>query len=328
MITLYLIILVMLILALFVRRQTALFVFDQNETLPLRGGLAVCVLICHLCPYFSEENVLFNDWCTLGPVSVAAFFLLTGYGLGISYKNKGKSYLKGFFSKRMSRLLMPFLIMTLIFQVYVVCNKEFSLYGMLVRPFPRHWFIYALIIWYVAYYAVFNYFREIKKALLAIWLFTAVYVAAFVMLHDNLYWVSIFPLPICLTYVFYEEKVRVYFSKHRFLILTAALLLLLVGVAYVLYSKLYHPLPAWGPISYTYLPFYFIILTYVYGGWNNRFTNFLGTISYEFYIVHGFVVLLIGEYHDFGLGVIGCFMSIFLAISISSFFGYVIHRIA
>ena len=65
-----------------------LYEFNLQETLPLRGFLAVSVMLTHLCPHLVEDAPLLKDFGLWGPPSVASFFLLTGYGLSISYYKK------------------------------------------------------------------------------------------------------------------------------------------------------------------------------------------------------------------------------------------------
>ena len=48
--------------------------FDLAETLPLRGILAVCVFLTHLCPHLDKEATWLKDPCLWGPPSVACFF--------------------------------------------------------------------------------------------------------------------------------------------------------------------------------------------------------------------------------------------------------------
>lgn len=130
--------------------------FSLQETLPLRGFLAICVMLTHLCPYLVDEAPLLNDFGLWGPPSVGTFFLLAGYGLAFSYKKKGRDYFHGFFKKRLMRLLWPLLIMTLVYQGYEAYHGCFSLKDMLISPSPMSWFIYALVIWYVGYYIAFK----------------------------------------------------------------------------------------------------------------------------------------------------------------------------
>lgn len=269
--------------------------FDLNETLPLRGILAVCVFLTHLCPHLEKEFSWLEDPGMWGPPSVACFFLLAGYGLAYSVKSKGQSYLEDFFRKRLAKLVWPFLIMTVIYQIWRFYNGIFDWRSLLLEPSPLSWFIYALLIWYIGFYACFKGVKTSKTGILRIWLFTAIYMLWTVSQDMGYYWISILPMPMAITYVFYEEKAKKYILQHPFmsLLLVGGMFVMVMG--YTLYGIYVHHLPGWGPIVYTTLPIWVVFLTYVLGGARNAITNFLGRISYEIYIVHGFIVMLLAD---------------------------------
>ena len=152
-----------------------LFSFDLQETLPLRGLLAVCVFLTHLCPHLDDASPWLGDFGMWGPPSVATFFLLAGYGLAYSVKTKGQDYLKGFFRKRLMKLLWPFLMMAIIFQGYKMAMGTFTWSGFVLEPSPMSWFIYALLIWYVGFYVCFKNVHSYKNAIGRVWLFTVIY---------------------------------------------------------------------------------------------------------------------------------------------------------
>lgn len=272
-----------------------LFSFDLQETLPLRGLLAVCVFLTHLCPHLDEASPWLGDFGMWGPPSVATFFLLAGYGLAYSVKTKGQGYLKGFFRKRLMKLLWPFLMMAIIFQGYKMVVGTFTWSRLVLEPSPMSWFIYALLIWYVGFYVCFKNVHSYKNAIGRVWLFTVIYMAITIWLNMGYYWISILPLPMAITYVFYEDKVRDYICHHSYIVLSCLFLSFLMVMGYTLFAIYVHHLPGWGPVVYTTLPVWVLFLTYILGGVKNAVTNFLGRISYEFYIVHGFIVMLLAD---------------------------------
>lgn len=261
----------------------------------MRGFLAVCVFLTHLCPHLDEASPWLADFALWGPPSVATFFLLTGYGLAYSVKTKGQGYLQGFFRKRLMKLLWPFLIMTFIYQGYRLYVGVFSWKSLLAEPSPMSWFIYALLTWYVGFYLCFKNVENYKKSIVRIWMFTIIYMMVTILLNLDLYWVSILPLPMAITYVFYEEKARSFIYSHPYLTLSAITLLFMGVMGYTLFAIYVHHLPGWGPVVYTTLPIWVVFITYILGGVKNTVTNFLGSISYEFYIIHGFVVMLLAD---------------------------------
>lgn len=301
------ILIVLLISLLFVYKRIAnnedllLKDFNLRETLPLRGILAICVMLTHLCPYLINEAPLFTDFCLWGPPSVATFFLLAGYGMAFSYRMKGEVYLHGFFKKRLLRLLWPLFFMTIIYQSYNAYKGYFDWQKMLWEPSPMSWFIYALIIWYVGYYFSFKISKMRKVQLRLIWGFTFAYLAITVYLKQYYFYISILPMPMAITYVFYEEKVKSVISTHAKSVWWATIITVLVIVGYAVAGQHNVNLPGWGIPVYTITPWVIVYITYYLGGWKNKFTNFIGEISYEFYIVHGFIIVLLGNCNLFDM---------------------------
>lgn len=326
--------LILFIALLFVYRQitanenVSLKDFNLQETLSLRGLLAICVMLTHLCPYLIKEAPLLIDFCLWGPPSVATFFLLAGYGLGYSYQKKGDGYLQSFFKKRLLRLLWPLLFMTIVFQGFKIYHNNFDWIAMLTSPSPMSWFIYALVIWYVGYYFSFK-IRKIRKVQLGlIWGFTLVYLAITIYLKQYYFYISILPLPIAITYVFYEGKVKTIISNHAKVIWWVVTTVVLVVMGYAIAGQYNAKLPGWGIPVYTLVPCVLMYITYYLGGWKNKFTNFLGKISYEFYIVHGFIVMLLGNCRILRMtGYINAIIVIALVFGLTTFVAWILSNL-
>ena len=231
-----------------------LYPFDLRETIPLRGILAVCVFLTHLCPHLDGASPWLSDPCNWGPPSVACFFLLAGYGLAYSVKTKGPTYLDGFFRKRLSRLIWPFAVMAVVYQVYKFIGGTFSWHSLLLEPSPLSWFIYALLIWYVGFYVCFKNSRSRQSSIVRVWIFTAVYMAVTVKMHWGYYWISILPMPMAMTYVFYEEAAKDFIRKRPRFCLLAMIGLFAVVMGYTLFAIYVRHLPGWGPLVYNTLP--------------------------------------------------------------------------
>lgn len=314
---------ILLISLLFVKKQvseknTVLMDFNLKETLPLRGILAVCVMLTHLCPYLEEDAPLLTDFCLWGPPSVACFFLLAGYGLAFSYKKKGEAYLHGFFKKRLFRLLWPLLFMTIVYQSFRLYHKSFDWMEMLGNPSPMSWFIYALVIWYVGYYLSFKIGKTRKIQLLLVWIFTLTYLVFTISLKQDYYYISIIPLPMAITYVFYEERVKSFILEHEEVIWWIVVLAVLVVMGYAVAGQYGVKLRGWSFPVYTLVPWVIVYITYYLGGCKNKITNFLGKISYEFYIVHGFIVIQFGHWHLFDMkGYVNAFVIIVLVLGLT-----------
>ena len=293
------------------KRVASFHNFNLQETLPLRGLLAISVMLTHLCPYLIAEAPLLEDFCLLGPPSVGTFFLLAGYGLAFSYKKKGEAYLHGFFKKRLLRLLWPLFFMTLVYQGYLIYQNHFDWIDMLLSPSPMSWFIYALVIWYAGYYFSFKIGRTVKEKLGLVWLFTLVYLAFTIYLKQPYYYISILPLPMAITYVFYEEKLKAVIIEHAICVWWIVMAIVLVVMGYAVAGQYGMNLPGWAPPVNVLVPWVIVYITYYLGGLKNKAVLFLGSLSYEFYIVHGFIVMQLGNVRIMNVGGVNACLLIF-----------------
>ena len=278
----------------------ALHPFDLKETMPLRGILAIGVWLTHLCPYLDRDAPILTDFCLWGPPSVACFFLLAGYGLAVSYEKSGESYLNGFFRRRLLRLIWPWLIMIVIYQGWRFVQGSFSLSKMLEEPSPMSWFLYALLIWYVIFYLSFRCSTKTCR-LIVLWSLAMVYLAVTIHYGMGYYWMSILPMPIIMSLVPIEKQIKGFITRHPYMVWIGVFILTMSVLTYATFGQFGYSLPVWGPPVYTVLPFSVLLLTYILGGSRSRVLNFLGSISYEFYIVHGLIVMLFHKDCLFGL---------------------------
>lgn len=91
----------------------ALNEFSLQNTQPLRGLLAILIILVHFALAYNQIPYLGTFEYIGGPV-VGCFFFLSGFGLAISYKNKGEAYIHSFLSRRLWRILPVFIFMTLV----------------------------------------------------------------------------------------------------------------------------------------------------------------------------------------------------------------------
>lgn len=113
------------------------------------------VLICHV------GTTLFGRLLyPFGGIGVSTFLILSGYGLMESYKQHG---LDGFWRKRLSRVLVPYLIFLLVYCAYRwLANGEFPIFNL------RYWFVEYIVIWYVLFYFIMKYCPKCRWLLLSI----------------------------------------------------------------------------------------------------------------------------------------------------------------
>lgn len=132
-------------------------ILDRTATTKMKAMAIILVVISHV------SFVLFGRLffvCPAGALGVSTFLILSGYGLMESFKQHG---LDGFWRKRLSRVLVPYLIFLLVYCAYrMVVNGEFPIFNL------RYWFVEYIVIWYVLFYFIMKYCQKCRWLLLSI----------------------------------------------------------------------------------------------------------------------------------------------------------------
>lgn len=130
-------------------------ILDRTATTKMKAMAIIMVVICHVGTTLFGR--LFNPF---GGIGVSTFLILSGYGLMESFKQHG---LDGFWRKRLSRVLVPYLIFLLVYCAYrMVANDEFPIFNL------RYWFVEYIVIWYVLFYFIMKYCLKCRWLLLSI----------------------------------------------------------------------------------------------------------------------------------------------------------------
>lgn len=275
--------------------------FDQKHTLPLRGILAILVVLGHLDTVVAGQTKILTLLHMATP-AVAVFFFMSGYGLMLSYFKKGDNYLHRFITKSSIKLLIPLILTTLLYQSILLILGKFSWSRIaddfitgVEMPLVHSWYVYALFFFYLFFFIVFKYVNinnSIKgKLLILILLMLSYYVLVRYCLGWGFFWwITCMAFPIGFIYSYYEDKIK-HFAYTNFWLVPLIILVLLI-IKFL--SNVYAPIC--GELPYILLgPIVALILCKSPLPIDNKFLNFLGTISFEIYLAHGiFEKLLVG----------------------------------
>lgn len=139
-----------------------------DNTMPIRGILAIIVLLHHLSSYYLEFSFI-SPFKHVGYIAVALFFFLSGYGLSWGYQHK-QNYLKNFLIKHILRLYIPYLICVCVSVVSIgIINNTFPTISDILLSLiflgnivPVGWYVGELILFYFVFYLSF-YFTGKKR---------------------------------------------------------------------------------------------------------------------------------------------------------------------
>lgn len=271
--------------------------FSKQATVPLRGLLAIGIVLHHLslrlveaspdCPWIWSQ---FSFW---GAPIVAVFFFLSGYGLMVSLITKGQKYLDGFLKKRLLKIVLPLVLCSIVFEA-----TSITLWGGQIADFrkdwpflPNCWFCVTIIIYYFAFYITALLFKSSPiKVAYSMWLFSFVYVFLFkVMDFCNWWYQMVLSINIGMTLAYYETAIRNVLYKYKRTIVLLLFLLTFLSAYWASCSKTDD-----FPVGMMVLSLVVGLLIYsslcLRPIKSNRLLTFFGRSSFEIYLIHGAVI--------------------------------------
>lgn len=266
----------------------------------MRGVFALTPMVVHIGNCISYSKPL-NWWSINGNMVVAAFFFLSGFGLMKQHMLK-EDYSKGFLLKRMPRILIPYIIAILLYWA-----GTFVFYGFLYSPMgvlntilcgvpivAYSWFIIHLILFYIFFYIL---MLVCKKHYNIMILGGVIYfVATSILFYCSgfgMHWYETsISLTIGMAWAVYEKQIFSFAGK-RYWGLFIAVFALTVVVYKIDIPWLYGLFPADFAFRNV-LVFALMCVCIVVGMMKfevgNPVSYFLGDISLEIYLLHGFVI--------------------------------------
>ena len=271
---------------------------DRTTTNCCKGIAAIIIMLHHISFRLSNLPVYVKPmWYIAFPI-VGFFFFMSGYGLTCGLMKK-KDYLRGFLSRRLSNIVVPYVIVAIVWIGLEIIGGGQTLTRAIAEAFTIRyiqplWFIWAIIAAYIVFYAVFNH-TEIN---VGVYCFTAITIAyilisAFVNPRDEMY-ASIIGMPLGTLWAEHEEKIDACFEtaflKKEFVAIVVFVILFIgrlalsaVGFDNQLFQTILRNI-----ITISFIVPLIELLKKV--KIEKRFLIWLGTISYEIYIIHPFIL--------------------------------------
>ena len=208
--------------------------FSVDQTRSIKGMCAVFILLSQVCMYLADTFPSLFLFKYVGAIMVAGFFFASGYGLQYGVMNK-ENYLKGFFSKKMLSLAVPYYIINFF---YIVTN-HMDIKTILASLFGYYlWFMMAIAIFYTGFFLCNKLFGK-KWACVAMTVFVLCYIVVMNRLHFGFWWYNS-----CLAFAAgiwicqMKDSFTAFFKKHwgiKTLILTAVF-----AASYIYYCRHNH----------------------------------------------------------------------------------------
>jgi peptidoglycan/LPS O-acetylase OafA/YrhL len=279
-----------------IKSESDLNHFSVENTLPLRGILALCVVVAHL-----QQRFPFSYFAVLGSLgapSVAVFFFISGYGLTKSYLNNGRKYLDGFLVKRLGKILPLFIFLTCLCLelqwLYADVSVSTQLKNLFLKgspPLDFSWFIYVIILIYVSFYIVARITSEFRFLLIGMIITCVCYISCVYSIGYGGFWYITVPSFVSgLVISRYEKQVRQFVVQYHWKTLMI-LILAWVGSKTINHANFFY-------IGHLFLsvdnciPLFTLIIAYTIGVPKYKILCNLGKKSLSIYLFHGLYIMI------------------------------------
>lgn len=265
----------------------------------LRGVLVLLVVLHHLDLSLLDFPFVAKVANSCGKYAVCIFFFLSGSGLMLQYRKKGRAMFVGYARKRVSKLAIPILTAWGVFALFyyvrdgqVKCPDSL---GALEWFVPFSWFVYELAVMYLLFWAVFR-FLPARIAHGALYGAVVCMMVGFSLtdLNDH-WWISSLSFPIGCSFACAER----FLAERRCVVFAVALLLFALRplLVWLLHGELLWPYALMAVPAFLAMAWCFVPLLKIR---ENSILSFLGGISYEMYLYQGLCIALLKpllQYH-------------------------------
>ena len=287
----------------------------------LRGICAIEIVLGHIGLALPNELVMF-PFRKAGILIVGIFFFLSGYGCFISLRNK-ENYLDNFLKNKFIKLFLPVLFMYLVTELIKFLGNGSFLFE---NVFSFHnlfntvnWYIWELFIFYFVFFVAFKIFDK-KIGSFVILLFCIVFICVCYYCKCDIPWYgSSICYPAGIYFAYFVNDLDRFINKNYYKCMGVGIIVLFISISIFFINSSQNFLTL--AISRNVAALIFTLLTILLLKKfiiKNRFTEFLGRISFELYFIH---FVFISFFHSinfyvennilYGLCVI--FASVFLA---------------
>ena len=304
--------------------------FSLSQMKAIQGFAAICIMLHHAgqktCASWINKIYVRHGLDVFVPIGywlVGIFLFCSGYGLYVSYKKK-ENYFKGYFKRRVLPLILAFYSTGWIFLLVRFLMKQ-RMSGPDILWFatglkfsnPNAWFVIAMQYLYLAFYIAFRFCKKEKISILILCAFTLAYMILGTVINHNDWWMkgewwynSIHFFPIGVIFAANEEKITAHIKKGYifYFLLTLLLILPLYAVSewtqgvFSYYGEMWHAdhvvLRRWVClISQMLASSAFVFFVFIAGmkiRIGNKFLAFMGSLTLEFYLIHGLYIELFG----------------------------------
>lgn len=254
-------------------------------------GLCITVIILHHISLRMQPPRLMLPYTCFGHLAVSMFLFLSGYGLTMS-KLKKENYLNNFFSKRLSKVYLPFILINAItlLLLFFALNTKFSVIQTILYLSginlidSTQWFVICILLFYVVFYLCFKFFKpEVAPKIILVYAFS--YFLILIFFRFGEWWYNtVFCFPIGVYIALYYNKFVDFMKKNYVTICLSSL------ISFAFFFYLGHLIPTVFSVFFNTISsicFVFLTLSFLFKvKINSKPFIFIGSIAYEMYLIH------------------------------------------
>lgn len=304
----------------------------------LQGFLAICIMLHHIAqktcaPWMYPPSRIVHGldiFVPSGYLLVSVFLFFNGYGVYKSFHAK-ENYLKGYVKRRILPVVLALYTTTFIFFIARLlvgekmdANQVLLYLTSIDLCNPNTWYVIVLPFLYLFFYISFKIFKKDGLAVLSTTAFVVLYLLLGTSIDHNDFWIRgewwyncVFLFPIGIIFAKFENKIIPHLKKYYWVYLIAAL-----AAYYPLYrysdficnifgyygenwgapdTILRRRISLLSQIVLTSEFVFCVLLLNMKLKIGNKFLKFMGSITLEFYLIHGLYVELFGWQFDGGV---------------------------
>lgn len=261
--------------------------FDKNHFLILKAIAIIAIMIGHV------GNFSGKTWFTpLGGFGVAIFLFCSGYGLSVSAKNGG---VDRYWTKKFINVYVPFFIIEVI--AALILNRNFKTFILDIAfidiSHPYGWYMQYIFICYLLFYIAFKFIKN-QKSIIVVFLLLGI-LSFFI--FKNLQAEQALSFAVGIAAANYEKIKQI--QKTKLFIL--GLVLIIIGISFLAIKQMpniralnHYVITLLNLIIKLFTAIGVVFISYslsvLFG-----FLTPVGKISYELYLVHGYVIVIVSK---------------------------------
>ena len=293
--------------------QAELSLYRDNSD-ALRGIAIFTVVTHHLVQELQNPGLLL-PYRGLGYLSVAVFFLLSGYGLGKGYQDicRNTETRRSYWKKRLLKVYLPLLVIECSLYIVWCCiyGAEYVLRDMIKYIF-HEWYIQMLTVWYILFYLIYCFFKN-RKMRVILHLFASILIVA-VCAYMGLpksYFDTAFCFTIGIFWAEYQEEIYTIVEKEgkKLFIVAIALTAFFMIKGYQETDILTLSFRTLSTITFAVAVG---IISYYLDMSGNRIAIAIGRSSFVIYLLHYMLLLTLLEKCGFGVWMVICYYGILI----------------